>query len=182
MKCSVKKEYNILIKPHWLSDTGNISIETCKSDKQTRATNLLFSSDLQFSREILPVSESQLGDNCIQNVHLGRYIVGYMIGNFVLWRRVSGAVNRNFRPYKRWYTSPNEHFEYGYPHSNALFNIYSSKAQHFASNWSFVSNVKQHKRHPLWRRCYDGIPQNKTTQILDVIQSDGFTELAGLWH
>ena len=69
-----------------------------------------------------------LGDNCIQNVHLGRYIVGYMVGNFVLRRRVSGAVKRNFRPYNRWYTSPNENFEYGYPHSNALFNIYSSKA------------------------------------------------------
>ena len=61
----------------------------------------------------------QLGDNCIQNVNLGRYIVGYMVGNSVL------------------------HFEYGYPHSNALFNIYSSKAQYFAPNWSFVSNVKQ---------------------------------------
>ena len=63
-----------------------------------------------------------------------RYVVGYMVGNFV---------KRNFRPYNRWYTSPNEYFEYGYPHSNALFQIYSSKAQHFASNWSFVSNVKQ---------------------------------------
>ena len=146
-----------------------------------------------------------------------------MVGNFVLRRRVSGALKRNFRPYNRWYISPNENFEYGYPHSNALFNIwaassefgtyrlceqrrfrracasaqsrqnlrcsliqavsqeepsdrkpdswplwmaghaqlkfvmtecsktqirlagliYSSKAQHFASNWSFVSNVKQ---------------------------------------
>ena len=84
-----------------------------------------------------------LGDNRIQNVHLGRYIVGYMVGSFVLRRRVRGAVKRNFRPYNRWYTSPNEHFEYGYPHSNALFNIYSSRAQHFAPNWSFVSNVKQ---------------------------------------
>ena len=35
LKCSVKKECNIL---HWLSDTGNISFETRKSDKQTRAT------------------------------------------------------------------------------------------------------------------------------------------------
>ena len=62
-----------------------------------------------------------LGDNCIQNVHLGRYIVGYMVGNFVLRRRISGAVKRNFRPYNRRHTSPNEHFEYSYPHSNALF-------------------------------------------------------------
>ena len=30
----------------------------------------------------------KLGDNCIQNFHLGRYIVGYTVG--VLRRRVSG--------------------------------------------------------------------------------------------
>ena len=47
-----------------------------------------------------------LGDNCIQNFHLGRYIVRYTVGNFVLRRR---------------YTAPNENFEYGYPHSNVLF-------------------------------------------------------------
>ena len=37
-----------------------------------------------------------LGDNCIQSVHLGgggAFIVGYMVGNFVLRRRVRGAVN-----------------------------------------------------------------------------------------
>ena len=62
----------------------------------------------------------QLGDNCIQNFHLGRYIVGYTVGNLVLRRRVSGAVKRDFRTYIRRYTSPNENFEYGYPHSNAL--------------------------------------------------------------
>ena len=33
------KECNILIKPHWLSDTGNISLEIYKSDKQTRAAH-----------------------------------------------------------------------------------------------------------------------------------------------
>ena len=46
------------------------------------------------------------GDNCIQNYHLERYIVG--------------AVKRDFRTYIRQYTSPNENFEYVYPHSNAL--------------------------------------------------------------
>ena len=61
-----------------------------------------------------------LGDNCIQNFHLGRYIVGYTVGNLVLRRRASGAVKRDFRTYIRRYTSPNENFEYGYPHSNAL--------------------------------------------------------------
>ena len=62
----------------------------------------------------------KLGDNCIQNFHLGWYIVGYTVGNLVLRRRVSGAVKRDFRTYIRRYTSQNENFEYGYPHSNAV--------------------------------------------------------------
>ena len=48
----------------------------------------------------------QLGDNCIQNFHLGRYIGGYTVANLVLRRRVSGAVKRDFRPYIRRYTVP----------------------------------------------------------------------------
>ena len=64
-----------------------------------------------------------LGDNCIQNFHLGRYIIGYMVRNLVLRRRASGAVKRDFRMYIRRYTSPNENFEYGYPHSNALLQL-----------------------------------------------------------
>ena len=60
---------------------------------------------------------NDLGDNHIQNFHcLGRYIVGYTVGNLVLRQCVSRAVKRDFRRY----TSPNENFEYGYPHSNAL--------------------------------------------------------------
>ena len=35
----------------------------------------------------------KLGDNCIQNIYLGRYIVGYTVGNLVLRRCASGAVN-----------------------------------------------------------------------------------------
>ena len=31
---------------------------------------------------------NDLGDNCIQNFHLGRYIVGYTFGNHVLWLRL----------------------------------------------------------------------------------------------
>ena len=38
-KMFYEKECNILINPHWLSDTGNISLESCKSDKQTRAVH-----------------------------------------------------------------------------------------------------------------------------------------------
>ena len=52
-------------------------------------------------RRVIFASALELGDNCIPNIHLGRYIVGYMVGNFVLRRRVSGAVKRFFRPYNR---------------------------------------------------------------------------------
>ena len=71
-------------------------------------------------RPLIIFAWGYLGDNCIQNFHLGRYIVGYTVGNLVLRRRVSGAVKRDFRTYIRRYTSPNENFEYGNPHSNAL--------------------------------------------------------------
>ena len=47
-------------------------------------------------------------------------MIGYTAGNLVLRRRASGAVKRDFRPCIGRYTSPNENFEYGYPHSNAL--------------------------------------------------------------
>ena len=80
----------------------------------------------------------------MQNFHLGRYIVGYTVGNFVLRRRVSGAVKHDFRPYIRRYTSPNENFEYGYPHSNVLFNFFISKTLYFVQNVSFVSDVNQY--------------------------------------
>ena len=59
-------------------------------------------------------------DNCIQNFHLGRYIVAYMVGNLVLRRGGSRAVKHDFWTYIWRYASPNENFEYGYPHSNAL--------------------------------------------------------------
>ena len=65
-------------------------------------------------------SDSNLGDICIQNFHLGRYIVRYTVRNLVLRQRASGAVKRDFQKYIQRYTSPNENFEYGYPHSNAL--------------------------------------------------------------
>ena len=68
-------------------------------------------------------SDYYLGDNCIQYFHLGRYIVRYMVGNLVLRRHLNGVVKRDFRTYIRRYTSPNENFEYGYPHSNALLSF-----------------------------------------------------------
>ena len=82
-----------------------------------------------------------LGDNCIQNFHLGRYIVEYTVGNLVLRRRASGAVKRDFRTYIRRYTSSNENFEYGYPHSNALL------------TFSFKKTVKMYYVAPTYSGC-----------------------------
>ena len=39
--------------------------------------------------------------NCMQNYHLGRYIVGYTAGNLVLKQRASGAVKCDFQTYIR---------------------------------------------------------------------------------
>ena len=50
----------------------------------------------------------------------GGIIVGYMGGNLVLRLYTSGAVKCDFRTKIQQYTSLNENFEYGYPHSNAL--------------------------------------------------------------
>ena len=52
--------------------------------------------------------------------HMYIHIVGSTVGNSLLWRRASEALKLNFRPYIRRYTSPNENFEYGYRHFNAL--------------------------------------------------------------
>ena len=64
--------------------------------------------------------KQELGDNCIQNFHFGRYIVRYTFGSHVLPLRLRVAVKLNFRPYIQRYTSPSENFEFSYLHSNAL--------------------------------------------------------------
>ena len=94
-------------------------------------------------------SALELGDNCIQNFHLGRYIVGYTVGHLVLRRRASGAVKRNFRTNIRRYTSPNENFEYGYSHSNALLQFKLKlerckphKAARHPSKYDVINDIK----------------------------------------
>ena len=44
------------------------------------------------------LADEKLGDNCIQNFHLGRYIFRYTVRNLALRRRVSGAVKREYLP------------------------------------------------------------------------------------
>ena len=83
-----------------------------------------------------------LADHCLQNCHLGRLIISFMVRNFVLRRCVSRALkaicdhktNDNDLPPqitivntvipKLQFTSPNYNCEYSYPHSNAFFLIF----------------------------------------------------------
>ena len=104
-----------------------------------------------------------LGDNCIQNFHLGRYIVGYTVENLVLRRRLSGAVKRDFRTYIRRYTSQNENSEYGYPHSNALLTFDSENVLCCAYTSSDASCIK-----PLASCIYSLVNQRKATLRNDV--------------
>ena len=97
---------------------------------------------IKFKLDQVIFHRDYLGDNCIQIFHLGRYIVGYTVGNVVLRRRVSGAVKHDFRPYIRRYTTPNEKFEYCYPHSNVLFNYKHRKIHCFSQNVSVTSDEK----------------------------------------
>ena len=71
-------------------------------------------------RNYLQFYIENLWENCIQSFHLERYIVWYTVGNLVLWRRLCGAVKRDFRTFIWRYNSPNENFEYVNPHSNTL--------------------------------------------------------------
>ena len=73
--------------------------------------------------KIFVLSIFELGDNCIQNFHLGRYVVGYTVGNLVLPRRPS-----NFRTYIHGYTSQND--------IPILMHFCS-----FISNWSVASRI-----------------------------------------
>ena len=72
----------------------------------------------------------QLVDNCIQKFHLGRYIVGYTVGNLVLRRRASGAVKCDFRMY--------------IPPKMKILNMAIPIQMHFGSfvsNWSVASGI-----------------------------------------
>ena len=51
-------------------------------------------------------------------------MVRYTGGNSVIWRCANGAIKCDFQKYIRQDTSPNENFEYGYPHSNALLQFH----------------------------------------------------------
>ena len=89
-----------------------------------------------------------------------------MVGNLVLLLRARGSVKRDFRTYILRYTSPNENFEYGNPHSNAFLQFDLK-----------LEDCKPHKaaRHPVKGDIIDdvdSISQDILSQIFDVIQSD----------
>ena len=71
------------------------------------------------------------------------------VGNLVLRRRAIGAIKRDFRTYIRRYTSPNENFEYGYPHSNAflqfelkLEHCKPHKAARHSTKYDVINDIK----------------------------------------
>ena len=77
-------------------------------------------------------------------------MVGCMVGNLVLKRRESGAVKRDFRTYIRRYTTANENFEYGHPHSNALLHFLFElercklpRAARHPTKCDVINNIKQ---------------------------------------
>ena len=91
-----------------------------------------------------------------------------MVGNLVLGRSKSGAVTHDFQAYIRRYTSPNQNFEYGYPHSNALLQFLlklehckTHKAACHSTKYDVIKNVTPF--HTVYRRML---------QIFDVIQSE----------
>ena len=91
------------------------------------------------------------GDICIQNFHLERYIVRYTVGSW--------ALKRDFRTYIPRYTSPNENFEYVYPHSNALLQFRLElerwkphKAAHQLARFDEINDVKLFPT--VYRRIY----------------------------
>ena len=120
--------------------------------------------------DVDPTKSVQLGDNCIQNFHLGRYIVVYIVGNLVLRQRASRAVKHDFQRYIQRYASPNENFEYGYPHTNALLqsrlkleHCKPHKSSRHPTKCEVSNNVK------LFRTVY---LQDILSQIFDIIQSN----------
>ena len=100
-----------------------------------------------------------------------------MVGNLVLRQRGSRAVKHYFRTFIRRNTSPNQNFEYGYPHSKALL---QSRLK--------LERCEPHKtaRHPtdvrlLMTSSYFRLYTAATvycilSQIFDVIQSDAMSQ------
>ena len=113
----------------------------------------------------------KLGENCIQNFHLERYIIKYMVGNLVLQRRESGVIKLDWRYIGRYtvvnlvlrrresgvikrdfqlYIQKYKNFEYGYPYSYALVQFPLNlkpckphKATHHHTKCDVINVVKQ---------------------------------------
>ena len=113
-----------------------------------------------------------LGDNCIQIFHLGRYIVGYTVGNLVLRRHASRAIKRDFRTISEDIPPQMKILNMVIPILMRFYNL--------VSNWSVASRIKPHKGvlHPT--KCdlindvklFPTVYHRILSQIFDVIQSD----------
>ena len=85
-----------MLQPTWVDTEIDTKCDTTIYLERTNYMEMQYQCISSKSSQLL-----FLGDNCIQTIHLGRYMVGYMVGNFVLRRHISGAVKSNFRPYNR---------------------------------------------------------------------------------
>ena len=93
-----------------------------------------------------------------------RCIVGYTVRNLFLWRPASRAVKRDFWPYVRQYTIPNEMFWIWL--SPFLVHCCS-----FVSNWCVASHIKPQSSKEMWRNQWrqpisDSISQDILPQSL----------------
>ena len=80
------------------------------------------------------------GNNWNKNVHLGRYINTYTVGNFsftVMHEQSCKTLFMTIHP-TNIYTTQNENFEYGYPNSIAQYLCLFTINLYFISNWSIT--------------------------------------------
>ena len=100
----IKKLNHVIIKPVLFQFTHQQSsfskmLNVLHTDDMINSVflaNVVFVLNTDIEGSIFHNKDLYLGDNCIQIFHLGWYIVGYTVGNFVLRRRVSGAVKHDF--------------------------------------------------------------------------------------
>ena len=88
------------------------------------------------------------GDNHIQNIHLGRYIIGYTVGNHVLQLRLRVTIKLNFRPYIKRHTSQKENCEYSYTLSGLevlIHGVISLSSCDKNTNYKRVQKIKYNR-------------------------------------
>ena len=118
---------------------------------------------LQFERKLQKCI--RMGITIFKIFHLGRYIVGYTLGNHVLRLRSRLPAKLNFRLYIRRYTSPNENFEYSYPLNDMIQLIQLQYLER--SKYADLCNLHQSHSdlHTLSKKVDEGYSQGQNLDI-----------------